>query len=110
MFTVNFTVKPNMSNLSAKVSKIKTNNTLGTFAASEAARLMQPYVPEREGVLKNAVTRPWEIIYTVPYAAYQYYGTHLQHTKPTAVPYWDKQLNKNALAIVIEAFVKSRGF
>lgn len=101
--------KVDVSGVVKKVQRIKNDDAIGTFAASEAARLMQPYVPEREGILKIATARPWKVVYTVPYAAYQYYGTRFHHPKPTATSHWDKELDKGALARIVEAYIKQKG-
>lgn len=87
------------------VRELKADRSLGLFAASEAARLMQPYVPEREGVLKGATSRsrPWVVVYDTPYARAQYYRGDYRHTKPTAMSHWDKGLDKAALAAAIQA-------
>lgn len=47
------------------------------FLASEVKRFCAPYVPMQQGVLKNNVTIASDgshIVYTQPYAHYQYYG------------------------------------
>lgn len=103
-------VKVDVSGIQSKLRRITTDSSTGLFAASEAARLMQPYVPEREGILKIATARPWKVMYTVPYAAYQYYGSGFHHSKPTAVSHWDRELNKDALARVIQAYIKQKGY
>ena len=88
-----------------EVSSLKNDRSLGMFAATEAARLMQPYVPEREGILKASPlkeNKPWLIVYNTPYARAQYYRGDFRHTKPTAMARWDKGLNKAALAAAIQ--------
>lgn len=104
-------VKVDTSGIEAKIKRISQDRSLGLFAAEEAARMMQPYVPEREGFLKNAVTQPWKIVYNVPYARYQYEGiskggNQLKYTKPTAVSHWDEKLNKDTLARALTAYLK----
>lgn len=47
------------------------------YVASEVARLSDPYVPMQQGMLKNQHTIASDgsfIVYTQPYAHYQYYG------------------------------------
>ena len=47
------------------------------YLASEVVRLADPYVPMQQGMLKNQRTIAAdgsEIVYTQPYAHYQYYG------------------------------------
>lgn len=107
-----YTVKKvDISGITAKISKIKKDDTLGKFAASEAARMMQPYVPERDSVLINATIKPWKIVYNVPYARYQYEGVSsggkaLNYTKPTATSHWDRKLNKDTLARALTNYLK----
>lgn len=83
----------------------KSDRRLGMFAATEAARLMQPYVPEREGILKGATgkSRPWVVVYDTPYAKAQYYRGDYRHSKPTAMARWDRGLDKTALAAAMQA-------
>lgn len=101
-------IKVDMGGVAAKLNRITTDKATGTFAASEAARLMQEYVPEREGILKIATPRPWKVIYTTPYAAKQYYGNY-RHPKPGAISHWDRALDRPALARAIQAYIKMRG-
>lgn len=54
-----------------------SNNGVQRFLASEVVRLADPYVPMQQGDLKNRRTIASdgsEIVYTQPYAHYQYYG------------------------------------
>lgn len=63
------------------------------------AKMCDPYVPFLEGPLSQsalAQVTPEYVQYgnsNVPYAHYQYYGTHFNHTKdyhPQATALWDK--------------------
>lgn len=112
--SIKATVKSvNTNRVSTKINKIKSNSSLGMFAALEAARLMQPYVPEREGILKGSVlmSEPWVVVYSTPYAAYQYYGVSksgggLRYSKPTARSHWEQGINKGDLARSLTAYIK----
>ena len=64
-------------------SKIMAAHGMGSsskaqkFLASEVVRLSDPYVPMQQGMLKNQRTIASDgsqIVYTQPYAHYQYYG------------------------------------
>lgn len=53
------------------------SNKVRKYVASEVARLSDPYVPMQQGMLKNQRTIASDgsyIVYTQPYAHYQYYG------------------------------------
>lgn len=105
----------------AVINDVIGGNKTHLFMASEARRLMQPYVPERQGsgmLLKNArvyVDNGQGIVqYLSPYARYQYHGklmvssltgsawSHgeykiltaidLKYSKPLATSYWDKAM------------------
>lgn len=98
-----------VSGVSAKIEKIKSNSSIGLFAANEARRLMAPYVPRREGILANAETEPWSVIYDEPYAAKQYYDHSLNHPSPPNIkgrPEWDKAIDKDQLARAISGYLK----
>jgi hypothetical protein len=52
-------------------------NNVQKYIASQVKRLCDPYVPMQQGVLKNNATIAADgssIVYTQPYAHYQYYG------------------------------------
>lgn len=54
-----------------------SSNKARKYIASEVARLSDPYVPMQQGMLKNQRTIASDgsyIVYTQPYAHYQYYG------------------------------------
>lgn len=47
------------------------------YLASEVKRLSDPYVPKQQGILKNNAhisSDGSQLVYTQPYAHYQYYG------------------------------------
>lgn len=54
-----------------------SSNKVQKYLASEVARLSDPYVPMQQGMLKNQRTIAADgsqLVYTQPYAHYQYYG------------------------------------
>lgn len=106
---VKFTVKADMAGVPRAVSRVTENPQLGMFAATEAARLMQQFVPERDRVLINSTRfSPFEVTYTAPYAAYQFYGRGLRHSKPSAKSHWHEDVDKTALAAALQGYVKAR--
>lgn len=91
------------------VSNLKKNNAAGLFAANEARRLMEPFVPRREGILADARTEPWKVIYDEPYARKQYKDHSLNHPKPPNIkgrPEWDKAIDKDQLSRALTSFLK----
>lgn len=99
------------------------------YLASEVKRLCDPYVPMQQGALKNIVTIAADgsqLIYTQPYAHYQYYGKVMAgrapkhytgddltyHGAPMRGPQWDKRMiadkSKN-LETSLDAYIKKRG-
>lgn len=102
-------------NINAKKlhNRIMNDEGFWTFAATQWHRLYSPYVPMREGKLKNTVSiTPGQIEHTVPYARYQYNGTNFHFYKeknPKATAHWDKaaeatQLPK--LRSTLQAYIK----
>ena len=70
-------VKVDLSKAMRKLD-VKSNATLGTFAANEAMKGMSPYVPFRNGYLDaSAKAEPWAVTYNVRYAVYVYYGERM---------------------------------
>lgn len=106
-------VKVDMSEPVRDLRKLAKDNTLGIFAATEAMRLMDPYVPYRDGYLSgSAVAEPWKVRYVAPYAAYVYAGRRMRFSKekhPLATSYWDRPLSQDSseLASLIEAKIRS---
>lgn len=96
----------NMTGATTKVKRLKNNSGLGRFAAMEAGRLMNKYVPKLNGFLREYQVRPWAVLYTVPYAAYQYYGEGFHHSQPFATAHWDKNLRAEILAEALTKYLK----
>ncbi len=107
---VRFTVTADMAGVPAKVESVCSDTGLGMFAASEAERLMQPFVPERDSILIASTTRaPFEVTYNTPYARYQYYGVGIKkRTKTGSRSHWEKGINVPDLANAISAYIKGR--
>ena len=99
------------------------------YLASEVKRLCDPYVPMQQGLLKNNATIAGDgsyIVYTQPYAHYQYYGEVMAgrapkkytgkdltyHGAPTRGPRWDKRMladKSKDLEKSVEAYIKKGG-
>ena len=73
-FTVK--IKINSTNKIIKDHGLDRNGRVTRFLRDEADRLMNPFVPMDNGILRRNKTYPKnnEIKYTSPYAKYQYYG------------------------------------
>jgi hypothetical protein len=98
------------------------------YLASEVARLCDPYVPMQQGMLKNQHTIARDgssIVYTQPYAHYQYYGKVMAgrapkkytgddldyHGAPMRGPRWDQRMmadKRGELERNLEAYVRRK--
>lgn len=104
-----------MGGVGSKVEKIKTDRDLGIFAASEAARLMDQYVPARSGALYESAhvdNEPWVVSYTMPYAIYVWNGRGMTFSKqkhPNARSHWSRPLENDPspLAAKIEQRIEA---
>ena len=105
------------------------SNKVRKYIASQVKRLSDPYVPMQQGVLKNTATIAGDgsyIVYTQPYAHYQYYGEAMSgrapkeyngkklnyHGAPMRGKQWDKRMladKSGDLERSIEAFIKKGG-
>ena len=86
-------VTVDIGGVAAKIAKLHSSSALGTFAASEAMRGMDKYVPARTGVLAGtAFASPWKVTYPQSYAIYPYNGrgTIRQDMHPNATAHWDE--------------------
>lgn len=99
------------------------------YLASEVKRLCDPYVPMQQGALKNIVTIAADgsqLVYTQPYAHYQYHGKVMAgrapkhytgddltyHGAPMRGPQWDKRMladKSQDLEKSLDAYIKKRG-
>jgi hypothetical protein len=89
--TVDVDAKKILANLGLGGSK-----KVQKYLASEVARLSDPYVPMQQGMLKNQKTIAADgsqIVYTQPYAHYQYYGKVMTGRAPKK--YTDDDLTYN---------------
>ena len=97
------------------------NKALLLTAADEARELMHGYVPMDTGALANSAVvfmsadgNRGVVSYTQPYAAYCYYGGHLNFRKdknPGASAYWDRAMlaaQPGVLCKNIERVLKGR--
>lgn len=133
-FTVK--VKMNSTNKILKDHGLDQDGRAIRFLRDDADRLMNPYIPMDNGMLRRNKTYPsnHEIKYISPYAKYQYYGKLMlakngsswakkgekkvetsrnlkYHTSGTG-PKWDKlmlQRHKNNLVKDVENYIKSGG-
>ena len=132
----NIKVKINSTNKILKDHGLEQDGRAIRFLRDEADRLMNPYIPMDNGMLRRNKTYPsnHEIKYISPYAKYQYYGKLMlakngsswakkgekkvetsrnlkYHTSGTG-PKWDKlmlQRHKNDLVKDVETYIKSGG-
>lgn len=104
-------------------------NKVQKYLASQVKRLCDPYVPMQQGALKNNATIAGDgsyIVYTQPYAHYQYYGEAMAgrapkeytgkeldyHGAPMRGKEWDKRMmadKSKDLERSIEAYIKKGG-
>ena len=104
-------------------------NKVQKYLASQVKRLCDPYVPMQQGTLKNTATIAADgsnIVYTQPYAHYQYYGKVMAgrapkhytgddltyHGAPMRGPQWDKRMladKSKDLEKSVEAYIKKGG-
>lgn len=100
--------KVDMSGAKDKISAICSNPKVGQFAAETTRRLVEPYVPRLEGVLRSsAVVSPWLITYTAPYAHYQWEGRNIgRRTTPMTVSHWEECAPVDEIAIDITEYLK----
>lgn len=86
-------VKADMSGVSAKIAKIKTDQGLGKELADTAMRGMDKFVPYRSGALSDSVqAAPFKVSYNTPYARRMFYGEGFKFTKSQhldATARWD---------------------
>ena len=129
-------VRINSVNKILKDHGLNKDGRIVRFLRDDADRLMNPFVPMDNGMLRRNKTYPKnnEIKYTSPYAKYQYYGKLMlaktgsawaklgekkvltsknlkYHTSGTG-PKWDKlmlQRRKNDLIKDVENYIKSGG-
>lgn len=104
-------------------------NKVQKYLASQVKRLCDPYVPMQQGTLKNNATIAGDgssIVYTQPYAHYQYHGKVMAgrapkhytgddltyHGAPMRGPQWDKRMladKSKDLERSIDAYIKKGG-
>lgn len=105
------------------------SNKVQKYLASQVKRLCDPYVPMQQGALKNNATIAADgssIVYTQPYAHYQYYGKAMAgrapkqytgddltyHGAPMRGPQWEKRMladKSKDLEKSVDAFIKKGG-
>lgn len=95
--------KVDVSGVAPKLRALSKNPRLGATASTEAARLMEPFVPMRSGALAGSADtgEPWRVSYSTPYARRVYYGDGFDFSKEkhaNARSRWDRGIDKAALA------------
>ena len=105
-------VRVDMSGVPKKLDGIASDRRVGLVASSEAARLMDKFVPYRSGVLAASAEtdEPWRVRYAMPYARRQYYGdsfTFYKKEHPNARSRWDRGIDKGALARKLTEEIRS---
>lgn len=76
------TVTLDLDGILRKVDRIKSDEGLGLFMATEAMKGMSPYVPFRNGYLDaSAEAEPFAVTYSMSYAGRVYHGTSLNFSK-----------------------------
>ena len=126
-----------MSNIKVDLPKAEILKNLGLggsdkvrkYVASQVKRLCDPYVPMQQGLLKNSATIAGDgsyIVYTQPYAHYQYYGEVMAgrapkqytgkkinyHGAPMRGKQWDKRMladKSKDLERSVETYIKKGG-
>lgn len=87
------TAKLDLDGILRKVDRIKSDEDLGLFMATEAMRGMSPYVPFRSGCLDgSAKAEPFAVTYSTPYVESIYHGTSMKFSKERhslATAEWD---------------------
>lgn len=106
-------VRVDMSGAVDKLDRLSKDSGLGMFAASEAARGMDPYVPFRDGALSASATpSPFMVTYPVPYAKRVYYGNGMtirRERHPLATSKWDEAwatAHASGFAAALERYIK----
>jgi hypothetical protein len=91
------------------------NRETELFLASEAARLMDPYVPKQFGDLKNQKkVEPGRVTYKMPYAQRQYYENSgpPAHSGPKRGKLWDQRMiadRREALTRAVQNWIRKGG-
>ncbi len=92
---VDVSVKIDDQALQQKLANLCDNDTMLEIH-NLLAKYCDPYVPFLEGPLSQTTEiTPNYVRYTQPYAHYQYYGDHFNHTKdyhPLASARWDEAM------------------
>lgn len=107
-------LKVDTSGFGPKLARLKSNKELGLFSASEAARMMDKYVPYRSGALAGsglASSEPWKVVYAMPYAIYVWNGrgmTFSKQTHPLARSHWSQPLESDTSQLAKKITMKAR--
>lgn len=107
-----FKVSVETGGVGKRLGKLKSNNSLGTFCANTLAKMMRPYIPERDSILINSYTvEPWMLTYDTPYARAMYYGSvkgrPVRFHKATARTKWDTHVDGQDFAKQVEGYMRA---
>ena len=96
MASITLHAQINTNKLVGRVQDAVMDARAGTAIHNLLAKMCDPYVPFLEGPLSQTVeVHHDKIRYIQPYARYQYYGTHFNHTldyHPKATALWDRAM------------------
>ena len=100
--------KVDMGGAKDKIRAICSNPSVGQFAAETTRRLVEPYVPRLEGVLRaSAVVSPFLITYAAPYAHYQWEGINItRRTTPMTVSHWEEYAPVDEIAADLTKYLE----
>lgn len=94
MAFVGVSVNINEKAIADKIDALANDETTMLEIHNLLAKMCNPYVPYLHGPLsETAEISSKSVRYIQPYARYQYYGTHFNHTvdvHPQATALWDK--------------------
>ena len=85
----------------SEIKQALHGSRLGQFAANEAMKGMDDYVPYRTGQLADSASaKPWQVSYSANHARPVYYGTRKR---------FNRSMHAKACALWGDAYAKSNG-
>ena len=85
----------------SEIKQVLHGSRLGQFAANEAMKGMDDYVPYRTGQLAgSASAKPWQVSYSANHARPVYYGTRKR---------FNRSMHAKACALWGDAYAKGNG-
>jgi hypothetical protein len=111
MSKANITLKLNSVSKILRDHRINPGGEADYHLAQEVARMSDPYVPFRDGDLKNQkVVRPGSVTYLMPYAEKQYYENKGGNNGPKRGKQWDQRMMADRGREVVGAVAKKLGY